>query len=303
MTTAPESPSRSAPADPAEAAAQDRSKKPFGAFYTDTFGQVTRRIQRKGNVSHAEAEELAQETYIRILRTYGDREQDRHKIVSAVADRVVAERICQQQRSLPIAGGVEVPEQPDPAGEDQLRRVEDRDQMEWALDQLPEKTRHYVREHKANGRPAAEVAAEDGTSPSTVKTSAARGIAKLRTFKLLWRIAKALLVGGSVTLISVTHHVMVWMAEIKRWPARRRTTPATAKRPGSPPIRWRPRPFRRPRSSLRRLLGLPPHQGEFRGPRDPGPAQQAQLLETEPRPACVSRRGLTQYRNRPGLRR
>ncbi|WP_344628349.1 RNA polymerase sigma factor [Kitasatospora arboriphila] len=79
--------------------------------------------------------------------------------------------------------------------------IEERFDLEKALDELPPKEREYLVEHKGHGHTADDVARRHGVSKGTVTGSARRGLQKLRGSRWLATAIQMAAIGNALHVV------------------------------------------------------------------------------------------------------
>jgi RNA polymerase sigma-70 factor (sigma-E family) len=129
-----------------------------------------------------EAEDLVQETFLRVARRWGQVRSMDHP--AAYARRILinlvlrgADRRSQHKAELaPPGAGTEAADQ---AAAQALRHIDDLAEFRWALTQLPARQRAVLVLRYWEGLPVAEVAGILGCSAGTVTSTASRAAARL----------------------------------------------------------------------------------------------------------------------------
>ena len=152
--------------------------------FTEFVAQRSAALFRTAYVLTADAhvaEELVQEALVRACRRWRRlcRTESPEAYVRRIVVNLANDRWRSFRRLVGIAsdsGGVD---RPDPR--DAYRTVDLRDELVWALQQLPLGMRTVVVLHYLHDLSDEEIAHTVGTSASTVRSQLARGLAKLRT--------------------------------------------------------------------------------------------------------------------------
>lgn len=164
--------------------AWDAAQPDFDRFVTDRTDHLLRTAFLMA-WDLSEAEDLVQETLLRVARRWGRIRAMDHPV--AYARRILVnlaidgtEQRGRRSRELDPAGAGELADRADGRAERQIAAVDTQAELLAALAALPVRQRAVIVLRYWEDLPEAEVAAMLGCSPGTVKSTASRGLARLR---------------------------------------------------------------------------------------------------------------------------
>ena len=162
----------------------DGPQRDFERFVTDSTGQLLRSAYLMTS-DLAEAEDLVQETLLRVARRWPKVRAMEHP--AAYARRILVNLVIdgagQRARhagELAVSARPGQPDRADARAERDLRDVDTQDELLQALGTLPARQRAVIVLRYWEDLPETQVAAILGCSAGTVKSTASRGLARLR---------------------------------------------------------------------------------------------------------------------------
>lgn len=155
----------------------------FAMLYVEEGPRILRRFRRRG-LSTAEAEDLAQEAFLKLLNAPPEDLREPKAYLARVAEHVFIDRIRRARRAQAVtpSGAPPSEEVADarPSAEAALIAREEEEALDRALAELPPRCREVLKLHKFEGLSYAEISAKMGISRNTVMVHMVKGLGVLR---------------------------------------------------------------------------------------------------------------------------